>query len=163
MCSVLIFQFTPESDISDWRIVNDGVMGGLSSSTFVLNDQGQAVFSGKVSLENNGGFSSVHYELGKVQIGDCEKIKIRLKGDGKKYQFRVKERLQDRHSYVIIFNTTGEWEDIEIILSEMKPTFRGRKLDIAAFSGEAIEGIAFLIGNKEAQSFQLEINSIELW
>jgi hypothetical protein len=158
----LIFQFTRQSDIFRWRIVNDRVMGGLSTSTLALNDRGHAVFSGNVSLENNGGFSSVHYDSGKIQIGDCKKIKIRLKGDGKKYQFRIKEHLQDRHSYIATFETAGEWQDIEISLEEMRPTYRGRKLAIPNFSGDAIEGLAFLIGNKLAEEFKLEISRIEL-
>ena len=41
-----------------WRSINDGVMGGLSSGGMRLED-GIAVFSGTLSLENNGGFSSV--------------------------------------------------------------------------------------------------------
>jgi hypothetical protein len=42
-----------------WRIVNDGVMGGLSTSNVRINDEGKISFSGNVSLDNNGGFASL--------------------------------------------------------------------------------------------------------
>jgi hypothetical protein len=44
----------------------------------------------------------------------------------------------------------------------MYASFRGRKLDKPNFSEKNIEEIAFLIGNKKAESFQLEINKLEL-
>ena len=44
---------------NQWRIVNDGVMGGLSSSKAIVNDDNKIIFSGNVSLENNGGFASL--------------------------------------------------------------------------------------------------------
>ena len=51
-----IFDFNKEANIEGWRIVNDVVMGGRSSSNFKLNTEGHGCFSGAVSLENNGGF-----------------------------------------------------------------------------------------------------------
>jgi hypothetical protein len=53
-----IFDFN-KSNIQAWKIVDDAVMGGMSSSTFKLDPDGQGVFEGTVSLENNGGFSMV--------------------------------------------------------------------------------------------------------
>lgn len=44
----------------------------------------------------------------------------------------------------------------------MEPVFRGRKLDIPSFSAESIQEIRFLIGNKKAEDFRLEIDKIEL-
>ena len=40
-----------------WTTVNDPVMGGLSTSAVSFRDGG-LVFSGSISLENNGGFTS---------------------------------------------------------------------------------------------------------
>lgn len=36
-------------------------MGGKSSGDFYINESGNGVFEGFVSLANNGGFSSVRY------------------------------------------------------------------------------------------------------
>ena len=45
--------------IDKWRIVNDGVMGGISKSNIYLNEVSNIIFAGNVSLENNGGFASI--------------------------------------------------------------------------------------------------------
>ena len=87
---------------------------------------------------------------------------IRIKGDGKCYQFRVKSNKYDRHSYVHDFETSGNWQTIEIPLLEMKPKFRGRGLDISNYQGEVMEEIAFFIANKKAESFKLELDNIAL-
>ena len=56
-----IFDFNTKSNITNWRIVDDVVMGGRSNGNFKINDSGYGEFSGTVSLENNGGFSMVQY------------------------------------------------------------------------------------------------------
>ena len=159
---MILINFKTNSDISNWRIVNDVVMGGKSNSSLSSDEYGYGVFSGKVSLENNGGFSMVQYKFEPKDIKKFTKVCMRLKGDGKPYQFRIKRDISDKHSYVIPFVTSGEWETIEIPLNAMQPTFRGRKLDIRNFQSAQMEMIAFLIGNKKAESFMLTIDSIML-
>ena len=89
-------------------------------------------------------------------------VKIKLKGDGKRYQFRVKSNQYDRHSYIYHFQTTGDWETIEVPLSDMVPKFRGRSLDLSNYPGQVMEEIAFLIGNKRAEAFSLALERIVL-
>ena len=161
METILIFDFNKESNLKKWTVINDAVMGGKSVGDFYLNSDGNGVFEGDVSLENNGGFSSVKYKLTKIDIKNASKINLIVKGDGKNYQFRLKAKSKDRHSFVSKFSTTGEWQQIEITLKDMYPSFRGRKLDIPNFSESYIEEIAFLIGNKSAEHFKLIIDKIE--
>jgi len=158
----LIFDFDKKANLQNWRIVNDTVMGGVSSSTFSLNEDGHGVFQGEVSLENNGGFASVQYRFEQLSVKGYTKVKIRLKGDGKKYQFRVKHKASDYYSYITYFTTSGDWEEVEIPLGEMYPSFRGRTLDRPNFSADSIEELAILIGNKKPQDFKLLMDSIEL-
>jgi len=158
----LIFDFETTSDLSNWKVVEDRVMGGESNARFFLNDNGHAQFEGNVSLENNGGFASVRYDMNTLKLKDTKKVIIRLKGDGKNYQFRVKNKEQNEYSYISEFSTSGEWQHIIIELKEMYPSFRGRKLDRPNFSHDQIEEITFLIGNKRNESFQLLIDKIEL-
>lgn len=162
MNSPLIFDFNKDSDISDWKMVNDVVMGGESSGSFKLSEDGYGLFTGHVSLENNGGFSSVQYAFEAMSVKGFSSIKIRLLGDGKDYQFRIKNRSGDYYSYVYTFSTSGKWEEVKIPLKEMYPSFRGRKLDMPNFSGDKIEQVTFLIGNKKEQDFKLLIDKIEL-
>jgi len=158
----LIFDFEKNSNLSNWNVVNDGVMGGLSRGKIEINKDGNALFSGTISLENNGGFSSVRYRFNTKEVKRYTKVLIRLKGDGKKYQFRIKTNTYDRYSYISHFETTGDWQTVEISLSDMYPAFRGRELDLPNYPIEIMEEIAFLIGNKKAESFNLEIDKIEL-
>jgi len=160
--TMTLFDFDSKSNISNWRIVDDVVMGGKSDGKFKVNSNENGLFYGKVSLENNGGFSMVQYTFETKAVNNYSKVCIKLKGDGKIYQFRVKKTNDDKHSYISSFKTTKDWETIEIPFNSMYAAYRGRKLNIPNYDGEQIEMIAFLIGNKKAESFNLEIDSIIL-
>jgi len=162
MSTILLFDFNPKSNIDYWKIVDDGVMGGYSSSEFFVDVSGNGVFKGSVSLENNGGFCSVQHYLKPVSLKENKIFSIRLKGDGKKYQFRVKSERRDYYSYVYEFQTTTNWQTIEVPISELYASFRGRKLNMPNYNGISLEEIAFLIGNKKAENFELLIDKIEV-
>jgi hypothetical protein len=157
-----IFDFSKDTNISSWKIIDDVVMGGKSSGNFIINTDGNGVFFGEVSLENNGGFSSVRHQFSQKVIKGFTKIKIRLKGDGNQYQLRIKKNTNDYYSYVATFSTLKTWETVEVFVAEMQPKFRGRALNMTNFSEDSIEEIAILIGNKKTQNFRLEIDKIFL-
>lgn len=160
--SQLIFNFNHNTNISDWKIVDDVVMGGRSNGTFKIDSDGNGVFSGDVSLENNGGFSSVRYQFEKINTTKDSKVIIRLKGDGKEYQFRIKNNRNTYYSYITNFKTNGDWENIIINLKDLYPSFRGQTMNISNFTGNSIEEIVFLIGNKKNESFNLILDKIEI-
>ena len=162
MSFAVIFDFNKKSNIEDWVIVVDGVMGGRSKGTFKLSKDGFGVFEGKISLENNGGFSSLRYKFPKIETKEYSKVVLKLKGDSKQYQFRVKTNSGDYYSYITTFSTSGKWQEIEIPLKDMYPGYRGRKLDQPNFSGDYIEEIMFLIGNKKEENFKLLLDNLEL-
>ena len=60
----------PEKKIGlkNWNIVNDDVMGGISKSFLSINDENNLIFSGNVSLKNNGGFASTRMGLDSVSL-----------------------------------------------------------------------------------------------
>lgn len=158
----LIYNFQKDASTAGWRVVDDSVMGGLSQGKLKVNDVGHGEYTGTVSLENNGGFSSLRYRFDRTSVTDYTTIALRIKGDGKRYQFRVKDKKGQYHSYITFFETTGEWQDVEIKLADMFPSFRGRKLTIPNFNHDQIEELAFLIGNKKAESFALTIDRIQM-
>ncbi|WP_452232202.1 CIA30 family protein [Lacinutrix sp. MEBiC02595] len=157
-----IFDSKTKNNANNWYVVNDGVMGGLSKSSLEISADGKALFKGDVSTENNGGFASVRYTFTKKEVSKFSHIVLLIKGDGKDYQFRIKEEQNQRHSYLAKFSTSGKWETIKIPFSDFYPGFRGNTLDIPNFSGKRMEEIAFLIANKTKESFQLEIAHIVL-
>jgi hypothetical protein len=157
-----IYDFDKRSSLTSWRVIDDVVMGGRSSGMFLLDDEGHGVFQGDVSLENNGGFSSVRHKCDVLVDQDMNTLRLKIKGDGKVYQLRIKNDLRNRYSYAYDFQTTGSWETIEVPLAELYPIFRGRKLNYESFGHDRIEEIGFLIANKRNESFQLKIDKIEL-
>lgn len=158
----VIFDFNENASLQNWETLDDVVMGGRSQGKISLSPEGYGRFSGHVSLENNGGFSSLRYTPAGLKVNPQDQIKIRLKGDCKRYQFRVKHDHQAYESYVTYFETTGEWQEITILLNDLYPTFRGKDLDQPNFNHHSIQWLGFLIANKKAENFELLIDKIEL-
>jgi hypothetical protein len=158
----MIYDFRETKTVEDWQTVNDNVMGGVSQSEISLTKEGYGQFSGHVSLKNNGGFASARHLTDIHVKPNHTQIVLRLKGDGKTYQFRLKSDINQTESYVEEFKTSGEWETIKIQLSDFSPQLRGRQLDMPNFNFETIEEIRFLIANKKEQDFELIIDNIQL-
>jgi hypothetical protein len=97
-----------------------------------------------------------------ITVENMKTVKIKLKGDGKDYQFRIKHKTSDYYSYIKSFSTNGNWQTIELNLSDFYPSFRGRKLDIPNFDKNSIQQISILIANKKNESFELALDKIEL-
>ena len=129
---------------------------------FCLTPNGYSAFTGTISLEYNGGFSMVKHNFKATSVKGFTKIVLRVKGDKKQYQFRVKENARDYYSYIMPFSTNGEWQEIHLLLKDLYPSFKGRTLDMPNFSKSNIEEIAILIGNKKQEDFRLLIGKIEL-
>jgi hypothetical protein len=116
-------------------------------------------FEGSISLENNGGFSSVRYRFQKIQVKEYTSIVIKLQGDGKEYQFRIKSNSGDYYSYIAPFSTSGEWQEIVIPLKDMYPS--GRKLTNLIFQKILLKKLPFDRKQKKGE-FKLLIDKIEL-
>jgi len=159
---MVIFPFSGEMPVGGWQVEDDAVMGGVSEGAFRLNEKGHVVFSGTVSLENNGGFSSVQYDFKPIDVSAYGKAVLRIKGDGKQYQFRIESGANDRHAYVYPFETTGKWQTVEIPFNKMYPQWRGNRLDLPNFRGDVVRHVRFLIANGRAESFRLEVESVTL-
>lgn len=157
-----IYTFSTQTNVNEWRIVNDGVMGGISKSSLVITDAGHGQFSGHVSLANYGGFASTQLNTSVKLAGKEQFIVLRVKGDGKAYEFRLKGESSQSESYVHQFTTTGEWENIKLPIRAFYPQFRGRKLNIPNFNFKSIEQVCFLIANKQEEDFELLIDWIGL-
>lgn len=147
-----------------WRVQNDVVMGGRSDSNLKMTDESKAHFSGRVSLENDGGFCSIHQTTEKdpYVIGEeASAFFLILKGDGKDYNFRVRTP-KGRHAYGFTFPTKGggDWETISIPFSAMEAAFHGEPVDVPNYAGENVVEMQLLIGNKKEESFEILIESI---
>lgn len=147
---------------SPWSVVNDGVMGGLSASTFVQRN-GFGVFRGTVRLENNGGFASVRSAsaFGAFPAG-ATAYRLRVLGDGKPYQFTI-----DTGSSWYWFTFTppkGAWATVAAPFADFQPVTRfGEPTDDPPLSSaDTLRRIGFLIGNKRAERFSLQLDWIDV-
>ncbi|MAC42294.1 MAG: CIA30 family protein [Pelagibacterales bacterium] len=162
MAQDIVSDFKKDKDFKKWFIINDGVMGGISESNLSISKDGYGVFQGDISTENNGGFCSIRKSLSRKYIGNKNILKLKIKGDGKNYELRIKANRNDYFSYIKTFKTTGQWQEIKISLNEMNPSFRGRKLNMQNFNNNYFEQIGFLVGNKRNEKFKLIIDRITL-
>ena len=153
-----LFDFTTDANMDRWAVINDGVMGGLSKGKLEVTTEGHGRFSGTVSLENYGGFTSIRCAVADIAVNEGSKIQLRIKGDGKDYQFRVKHKARAYQSYITTISTTGEWETIDIPVSDLYPSWRGQKLDMPDFDQSSINEFTFLIANKRNENFELLID-----
>jgi len=143
-----------------WAIVSDGVMGGLSDSSLRLADDGTAIFAGFLSLENNGGFASTRALLDTMDLTGYTGLLIRVKGDGRRYELRLRmDPNFDGIAYRAEFGTVeGEWTEISLPFTDFQPSFRGRvPRGAPALDLTSIRHIGFLVGDKVEGPFQLEI------
>lgn len=152
-----------EASTSDWIVVNDGVMGGLSQSEFSDSGDGYASFQGVMSLENNGGFASVRALVPTELPATATGVTIRVRGDGRTYQLRFRtDRNFDGVSYKAEFETVvGEWLTIELPISSFEPTFRGwTPRDAPALVPEEIRQVGLMLADKQSGPFRLDVESI---
>jgi monofunctional biosynthetic peptidoglycan transglycosylase len=158
----LLFATTEANANARWYVVNDSVMGGISNSQVLQND-GNLVFTGNVSLANNGGFASIRTLLD-VQSQDITKIMLRVKGDGQTYQLRLRtNEYMDGAAYTRSFSTTkSEWLNIEFLPEDFQLTHRSRLLEQQpTINFKDVRQLGFMIAGKQAGEFRLEVEKIE--
>jgi monofunctional biosynthetic peptidoglycan transglycosylase len=151
---------------SQWRVINDGVMGGLSRSGVALTERGTGLFTGELSLENNGGFASIRTRVGPFDLSESAGIEINVKGDGRTYQLRLRtDDRMDGLTYRVFFKTrTDKWFSVRIPFQDFEPSFRGEVIDDAPpLDPSRIHQIGFLIADKVTGPFTLEIASVRAW
>jgi hypothetical protein len=159
----MMIDFTEQKSTDNWRITNDDVMGGKSEGRF-LSEQDKGVFSGYISLENKGGFSSVYLMVEPLSKG-IETVTIDVEGDGMVYQLRMTVNLDGyRLAYKHNFNTVvGKRETFTFRLSDFQASFRGRIIsDAPVLKSEEIRQVGFLVTKKVAGTFSLSVFSVNI-
>lgn len=160
--TTVLINFRQPEMVQKWNVINDAVMGGVSTSQFT-HQANKAVFSGVVSLENNGGFASVRSAPESFDLSAFQGIALRVRGDGKTYKFNVRtDDSRDGINYRSAFVTkAGEWITVELPFADFQPSFRGRIVSEALpLDTSNITTLGFLIADRQQGPFQLEIRGI---
>jgi monofunctional biosynthetic peptidoglycan transglycosylase len=162
-----LYDFTSPEQLQPWMVINDGVMGGISRSTFITRESVGAVFAGVVSLENFGGFCSASSRPGTaVDAGGFTGIAIRCKGDGKTYKATLKNDASfGGFAYQRPFIApAGEWVVIKAPFDEFQAYFRGQKVgDAPPLDRGNLQSFGILIADKQAGPFELRIEWIRAY
>ncbi len=156
--------FDYDEDEPAWYTVNDDVMGGVSTSMVTTDAKTQRlVFSGNLSLENNGGFASIRSQWSDYDLTGYDGIFLRVRGDGRTYQFRIRtEETGSEIAYATLIETeVGIWKDIYVSLEEMIPVYRGVIVRRApALNPGSIRSFGFMLADKQEGEFFLEVETL---
>jgi hypothetical protein len=150
-----------KKDRARWYATNDGVMGGLSEGVMAFNQE-HGIFTGTISLANNGGFSSVYRVVENV-ADETNIVMIDIEGDGQTYQLRLVLNINGyRVAYKHDFATQmGVREQITFSLDDFRASFRGRIIrDAPSIHPHRIKEVGFLIANKIPGTFALAVYNI---
>lgn len=156
----MLFDFSDTGKAPAWRSNNDGVMGGLSQGSAEVSKD-LMVFSGNLSLENNGGFSSVFQRLDQ-DLSAYDGIRLKVLGDGRTYQLRLQSDAMFRPgqpvNYGQEFSTEkDQWIEVFVPFSELRQSWRGLKLSGYRFNPSEIRRIAIMLADKQAGPFVLKV------
>lgn len=163
---VVLLDFDDPGAAAGWTTVNDPVMGGVSTSSVTVGDGG-LVFSGTVSLQNNGGFASARGPqdpgLGARAAG-ATSLRVHARGDGKTYLVKVGIDGQP-WSYIQRFRTeAGIPRVYELPIAGFEPV--GMRLTPApdaprALDPALIDEVALYILDKQQGPFEITVSSID--
>ena len=161
--STVLFDFSNQDETSDWFNQNDTVMGGVSDSATTWVD-GQLVFSGNLSLDNNGGFTStfgpINDQLPTLMSG-AKAIVVTARGDGKTYLMQI--RNYDNTRFVQRFTTVADVEqDYVLPLADFESVdWRLSVIPNAApIDTNTIGQLGFYLLDKQVGPFEIAISSI---
>ena len=157
-----IFEFTQQANLRPWQVRNEAAPGGRAHGKFIINEAGNAVFSGEVSSANGSGSSAVQYFFNPIDVSKYRALVLGLKGDGKTYQLRVESGKADRQPYACDFQTSGIWQTVEIPFSRLHALLSGKSSDPARYPGQTMDRIQLRFATDTTESFQLELDRIWL-
>jgi len=159
-----LFAFVSPEAAQKWQAVNDGVMGGVSEGRFSITPDKTMEFSGRLSLENNGGFASVQTKLTDLNINARDTLVVRVKGDGRDYFLNIYTKgPRVAFSYRALLPTTkDEWTDVSVPLEKFIPTSFGNLVQgMGPVEPDQITSLGFMLSDKQPGLFKLEVNWVK--
>lgn len=161
----VLFDFAGADAAKEWQTVNDGVMGGVSEGKLKISDKKTLEFYGTLSLENNGGFASVRTKAKKLGLEKGDSLLVRLRGDGREYSMNLHDpRPLVAFSYRSMIQTKkDEWIEVKLPLDKFQATSFGKPVkDAGPVDPKEVNGLGFLLGDKKAGPFKLEVEWIKV-
>ena len=160
-----LFDFSGAEAAREWQKVNDGVMGGVSEGKFKITESKTMEFFGTLSLANNGGFASVRTKAKKLSLEKGDTLVAKVRGDGREYMLNLYlNKPLIAFSYRATVQTKkDEWIEVKVPLEKFEATSFGRPVkDAGVVDPKEINALGFMLSDKKAGPFKLEIESIKV-
>ena len=131
----------------DWEFVSDKVMGGISEGEVVQCADEGARLTGQVSLENNGGFVQMAFDLepdgAARDVSDWTGLQMEVRGNDERYEVRLRTEQLSRpwQSYMLDFHATSEWQTLQLPFGHFMPHRTEIPLELTALRRVGVLGI----------------------
>jgi hypothetical protein len=124
--------------IDGWRLVTDNVMGGVSAGkTYRDERQGKVCIAlqGDVSTDNNGGFIQIAMDMEQPmadKVAKYDGIRMQVAGNSETYNIHLRTRdlWFPWQAYRATFQSSGQWQQIDLPFDAFEPYKTSSKLDI---------------------------------
>jgi len=160
---IMQLDMNDKGEVSNWRTVLDGVMGGRSTGNRFSQNR-HMVFKGSINT-NGGGFSSIRRPLAPGSMDGAEALRLRVRQDGRAYRltFRTNARFRGRSvSYQIAIpqTRTGEWSEMTLPLTDFRTSIFGYEVTAASFDAAQVQEMGIILADGIDGPFQIEIAEI---
>ena len=169
----VLFEFATPQSVNGWSSVDDSVMGGISASTTTwveTNGSGALLFSGMMTTERNGGFTSTlgpaDQSLGERAAG-ANALGITAVGDGRTYVMQLRAGKSGQDRWIARFTPTSTSEGsngtvVAITINSFAPVnrFLSPITPSSALDPSTIEQIGIYLIDGQVGNFRLAIEQI---
>ncbi len=164
---MVIFDFNTNSDLSEWRVVDDTVMGGRSAGNIKRLTENTVSYNGRISLENNGGFSSFKSPYKRIDLSEYKYLEMRVKNTGSKFAFTLEmnSRFWQPFYKHAVETSSNDWEVIKIKMDNFK-LYRMSRTNGQSLTKEdaaRLIRIGFISDDKREIDFQMEVDYIKFY
>lgn len=124
----------------NWKFVADEVMGGKSQGSMSQESfQGRdaTILRGDVSLDNNGGFVQIAFDLradgAAFDVSDWDGLELEVWGNGEPYEMRLRTEQLTRpwQSFRKEFTTTKQWQTLRLPFDAFEAHRTDARFDLA--------------------------------
>lgn len=158
----IIADFKSDATSLKWKSVNDGVMGGVSQGSSYITEASHLYFKGRISLKNNGGFSSIRTSGSKHDLSAYTGLSVRIKGDGRMYYLTSRVNGSRMLAYWSPIQTIKDkWITIKVPFDSFYATSFGRKIPGKKLDTAKISSFGFMLYDKKAGDFSIEVSELK--
>jgi len=162
---VSAFAFPSAESVNEWFVVNDTVMGGVSSGRLGW-ENAALVFTGDLSLDNNGGFASIRSPFldPAVVVAWAERdgLTVEVGGDGRTWTMEVRTDFGDGGWISAIPTSAEEVTNVDVPWVSFQPVtrFLDPRPATVPLDPARIVSVAFYLVDGIEAPFRLELHSI---